>query len=113
MMVVSLVLTSCSDEKTDDEIRKENVCAGDTAYTLSLWIPTNSDTTSEAFQKRLEAVEAEINALIATKNTKIEIVAVSDAEYDSKLMQKFSGIKASQLVKPIEIGKNYVNDAEK
>lgn len=113
MMVLSLVLTSCKDEKTDDEIRKENVCAGDTAYTLSLWIPTNSDSNSDAFKKRLEAVEEEINSLIATKNTKINIIAVSDAEYDAKLSEKFNSIKASTLAKPIEIGKTYVNDAEK
>ena len=112
-MVLSLVLTSCKDEKTDDEIRKENVCAGDTAYTLSLWIPTNSDSNSDAFKKRLEAVEEEINSLIATKNTKINIIAVSDAEYDAKLSEKFNSIKASTLAKPIEIGKTYVNDAEK
>lgn len=113
IMVLSLVFTACSDEKTDDEIRKENVCAGDTAYTLTLWIPTNGDTESEAFQKRLEAVEEEINTLIATKNTKVEIVAVNDADYDNALTQKFNTIKGSQLSKPVEIGKTYVNDAEK
>ncbi len=113
IMVLSLVFTACGNEKTEDEIRKENVCAGDTAYTLSLWIPTNGDTTSEAFQKRLQAVEDEINSLIATKNTKIDIIAVNDAEYDAKLNEKFASIKASQLQKPIEIGKNYVNDAYK
>ena len=113
IMVLSLVFTACSDEKTDDEIRKENVCAGDTAYTLTLWIPTNGDTESDAFKKRLEAVEEEINTLIATKNTKVEIVAVNDADYDNALNQKFNSIKNSQLTKPVEIGKTYVNDAEK
>ena len=42
IMICSLFLVSCSDERTEDEIRMENVCKGDVAYTISLWIPTDS-----------------------------------------------------------------------
>ena len=54
LMLCATVFTGCSAEKTDDEKRKENACAGDTAYTLSLWVPTNSDTTLSIYCWGLE-----------------------------------------------------------
>lgn len=114
LMVCALMLTACGNEKTEDEIRKENVLKGqEQAYTLSLWIPTNSDANSDAFKARLAAVEEAINDIIASDNTKIKIFAVSDAEYDAKLNEKFTQVKGENLGKPSEIGALYVNTAEK
>ena len=71
LMLLAVAVTGCSDEKTDDEKRRENASAGDTAFTLSIWLPTNSNHEDVKFLERLEAVEEEINAIIATDNTKI------------------------------------------
>lgn len=114
LMICSFLMTSCGNEKTDDEIRKENVLRKqEQTYTLSLWIPTNADTASPKFQARLEAVENAINDILVSDNTKIKIVAVSDAEYEAKLNEKFTQVKGSQLAKPAEVGKNYINTVEK
>lgn len=114
LMVCSLMLTACGNEKSEDEIRKENVLKGqEQAYTLSLWIPTNSDANSAEFKARLEAVEEAINDIIASDNTRIKIFAVSDAEYEAKLNEKITQAKGSNLIKPSEAGALYVNTAEK
>lgn len=124
LMMCSIILTSCSDEKTDDEKRKANAEAGDIAYQLSVWVPTNveytvcsspeitePDTFSEAFLARLEAVEAEINAIISSDNTKIELVAIPNSKYDQALSNKFSQVQSSTLEKPYLVGNSYVNEA--
>ncbi len=112
MMILSVVLTGCSTEKTDDEKRRENASAGDTAFTLSLWIPTNSNSEDPAFLERLNAVESAINAKLATDNTKIKLIAISDEQYEQKLAEKLNQSKASTLAKPVVVGKDYKNDAE-
>ena len=113
LMLCSVVLTSCSGEKTEDEIRKENASAGDTAYTFSIWIPTNADSTSDKFKDRLALVQAKINDILSSDNTKIELTVVSDAEYNAKLAEKFAQIKADSSELPSGLGKDYVNTAEK
>ena len=112
LMLLAVAITGCSDEKTDDEKRRENASAGDTAFTLSVWIPTNSNSEDPAFLTRLAAVEAAINTKIATDNTKIKLVAVSDSLYEQKLAEKLAQSQASTLAKPIVVGKDYKNDAE-
>ena len=113
LMLCSVVLTSCSGEKTEDEIRKENASAGDTAYTFSIWIPTNADSTSDKFKDRLALVQSKINDILSSDNTKIELTVVSDAEYNAKLAEKFAQIKADSSDLPSGLGKDYVNTAEK
>lgn len=111
LMLLAVAVTGCSDEKTDDEKRRENASAGDTAFTLSIWLPTNSNHEDVKFLERLEAVEEAINAIIATDNTKIEIVPVSDELYEQKLAEKLNQAQKSPLVKPVVAGKDYKNDA--
>lgn len=116
LMLSSVVLVSCADEKTDDQIRQENVCKADTAYTLSVWIPTNASSKDVAdenseFNKRLNAVEEAINDLLSSNSTRIEIVAKSNDEYDAKLMEKLTFASSSNLAKPSLLGEKYVNSA--
>ena len=110
-----MIFTSCTGDKTQDDIRAENASAGDTAFTISLWVPTNSDTNSAAFKERLAGVEDGINAYLAklNKNTQIKIIAVNDAEYDAKLEEKLTSCASSDLQKPAALGYKYVNSAEK
>ena len=116
LMACSVFLASCSDEKTDDQIRQENVCKADTAYTLSVWMPTNASSAeindpASDFNKRLSAVEEAINDRLSTNSTKIKIVAVNDAEYEAKLNEKINSAISSKLPKPSTLGDKYVNSA--
>lgn len=117
LMVLSIALTGCSSEKSDDEKRRENASAGDTAYTLSIWIPTNSNTDDQAYKNRLVAIENAINAELATDNTRIKLELVSDELYEQKLSQSLANAQNSVLAdpskKPYLQGMEYVNDAEK
>ena len=118
LMVCSVVLVSCADDKTDDQIRQENVCKADTAYTLSIWIPTNASTADinkedSEFNKRLNAIEDEINSILSSSSTKIEIVVKNDAEYDKALQDKLTSASTSTLPKPSSLGEKYVNSAYK
>ncbi len=112
LMLMAVVLTGCSNEKSDDEKRRENASKGDKALTLSIWIPTEADTNDPKFVERLTAVENGINDIIASTNTKIKLVAISDAEYEAKLNEKLTYSKNSGLTKPIIVSETYVNDAE-
>ncbi len=117
LMIVSLALTGCSSEKSDDEKRRENASAGETAYTISIWVPTNSDSADAKFNERLEAVETAINANLSTDNTRVDIVAVSNELYEQKLAEQLAASKNSIIAdpskKPYLLGTQYVNDAEK
>ena len=63
MMTIPMVfaLASCEEERTEEEIVNDIVNSGTTALTLSIWIPTNSDTNTQEFKDRLSKVENKIN----------------------------------------------------
>ncbi len=118
-MLCSLFFTSCSKTRSEEEIIDGIVNSGSTALTLSLWIPTDSDTSSDEFKERLNKVEQAINDILDEKNesTRIKIVAVSDAEYEKKVAERFASMKEAVAKNGgetalITAGK-YVNKAEK
>ena len=67
VMVLPMVLASCSDTRSDEEII-QGILGGEnavTALTLSIWLPTDADLSTpeskKAFEDRLSAVENRIN----------------------------------------------------
>lgn len=118
LMICSLLLVSCS-KRTEEEIIDGIVNSGSTALTLSIWIPTDSDTSSPEFQSRLEKVEQAINDILDEKNesTRIKLVAVNDDEYEKKLAERFSSMKdeisKNGGVTAVMTADKYVNKAEK
>ena len=90
-----LSLTSCEKARTEEEIIDDIVNSGTTALTLSIWIPTNSDSDSKEFKDRLLAVEGRINEILRDKNysTEIELTAVSIDEYQEKLNAHLDSIE--------------------
>ncbi len=121
LMLIPLVLsfTSCEKERTEEEIINDIVNSGVTALTLSIWIPTNSDVESEEFQNRLNAVEAGINEILRDKNysTEIELTAISNEEYETKLQAHLDEIEikveAKKGLLPSNVSQGYVNKAVK
>ncbi len=121
LLLVPFVLTfaSCNKERTEEEIINDIINSGTIALTLSVWVPTNSDTESEDFQKRLIAVEDSINEILRDKNysTKIKLTAVSSDEYEEKLKAHIADIEKKVENKngilPSNISQGYVNEAEK
>lgn len=102
LLVLPIILSSCSDIRSDEEIIADILGGEDApkALTLSLWIPTKSDTDSDKFNERLVAVENAINEILVEKNytTQIDIVAVDESEYEKKLQERFESMK--QLAGP-------------
>lgn len=97
LMLVPLVFTSCSNEASDEDIINNIISGGEIALTLSIWIPTDSDTNSTDFKDRLTEVQNEINAILLDKNysTKVELVAIKDSEYEAKLAERFASMKVA------------------
>ncbi len=120
-MLIPMVLglTSCSKERTEEEIINDIVNSGTIALTLSIWIPTNSDTESVEFNERLNAVEAAFNEILRDKNysTEIELTAISSNEYEAKLAEHLAEIEKKVEHKkgllPSSVSQNYVNKAVK
>lgn len=116
-MVLPLILTSCGDELTPQEIATKNFQDADVALTLSLWIPTDSDPDSEDFKLRVKAVEDAINDILRSENksTAIDIVAVKDSEYEQKLSQRFDEIREAEKTNETayQTAEKYKNEAIK
>ena len=121
LMLFPLVLsfTSCEKERTEEEIINDIVNSGTTALTLSVWLPTNSDTESAEFKERLTAVTNAINEILRDKNlsTEIEFTAISNDEYEEKLAEHLADIEtkvaAKKGVLPSNVSQAYVNKAVK
>ena len=115
ILPLAFVLTSCEEQRTEEEIINDIVNSGTTALTLSIWIPTNSDTNSQEFKDRLSKVEDKINEILRDKNlsTEIEITAFPTDEYEEKLANHLDEIKAKVEAKkgllPSNISQGYVN----
>ena len=121
LMLLPLVLgfTSCSNERTEEEIINDIVNSGTTALTLSIWIPTNSDTESVEFKERLKAVQDAFNEILRDKNysTEVELTAVSNEKYEEKLSEHLAKIETKVASKkgllPSNVSQGYVNKAIK
>ena len=78
--------------------------------TISLWIPTNENTTPEA----IKLVEAELNKYTTAKyDTQIELNAISEDEYEKAIEDKLISIddeKKAQAQAELEAKQEAVND---
>ena len=119
LMTVVFSFASCEKERTEEEIINDIVNSGTTALTLSIWIPTNSDSESVEFKERLTAVENAVNEILRDKNysTEIELTAISSDKYEEKLKAHLTDIEAKVAAKkgllPSNVSQNYVNKAVK
>jgi len=115
LMLCSMILTSCSDQRSEDEIINDIVMNSKrTAYTVSIMIPTDADTSSVEFQERLAAVEEAINVILRQDCTEIKIIAVNDADYDAAVAAKMDSIKEKIAAgAPLPSTLVYTNKTEK
>lgn len=118
LMLLPFILTSCKKELTEQEIMDNISNSGATALTLSIWVPTDSDVNDQEFKDRLSAVEDEINVILRDKNysTKIDLVAISNDDYETQLSHRFDTIKeniANGDKLPYLIADAYVNTTNK
>ena len=131
-MVLPLLLASCGEEMTAEEIANANFQKADKALTLSVWLPvkptvdTDGDGVldgldyrfygNEEEKGRLDLVEDAINDYLLSNNysTKLDFVVYTEDEYYTKLTEKFAEIK--ELEKTMGTAKlqadKYVNHAE-
>ncbi len=127
LLLLPVLLTSCGDDMTAEDIANANFQKAEKALTLSLWLPVSpnvdsngdgvNDKLDNRFDERLQAVEEKINDYLRSNNycTKIEIVAVLEDEYYGKLTDKFDSIKEIEKEegKAHFIADKYVNHAVK
>ena len=120
LLLIPFVLTSCSQELTDDEIIDKIINSGSTALTLSIWVPTEANVDDQNFKDRVDAVEDAINAILRDKNysTMIEIHAISKDKYVEELNKKLDSAEQSVSkdfggVLPSAYSQGYVNKAKK
>ncbi|MBQ7760722.1 MAG: hypothetical protein IJ400_01590 [Clostridia bacterium] len=103
-MVLPLILASCNDVRSDEEIIQSILGGKDAAIalTLSIWVPTDADLSTpeskNAFETRLKAVEERINEILIEKNysTKIDLIAYADDEYDQIISDKFASMEGKK-----------------
>ena len=133
LMVLPLLLASCGDEMTAEEIANANFQKADKALTLSVWLPvkptvdSDGDGVADALdyrfygtkeeKGRLEMVEEAINDYLLSNNysTKLDFVFYTEDEYYTKLTEKFAEIKELEktgITAKLQADK-YVNHAEK
>ena len=115
LMLCSMLLTSCKDGRSEEEIINDIVMNSKrTAYTVSIMIPTDADTSSKEFQERLAAVEEAINVILRQDCTEIKIIAVNDADYDAAVAAKMDSIKEKIAAgSPLPSTLVYTNKTEK
>ena len=127
VMVLPLILASCGDEMTPEEIANANFREADTALTLSLWLPvsptvdTDGDGVKDAmdsrFDDRLAAVNEAINNFLRSSvlSTELKIVAINENEYEEKLAARFAEIKELEKSKgkAYLTANDYINHAVK
>lgn len=92
VMFMTPVLTGCTSSDGDSAETGEAVADTETVrypMTISLWLPTDENTTAEA----IALVEARLNELITAKyDTAIELHAIPADEYQAKIDEKLTSI---------------------
>ena len=115
IMVLPLILTSCGDDKTAEEIANENFQEADKALTLSVWLPAPK--VDSNFEAHLDAVEAAINDILRSGNycTELEFHVFSEDTYYDELTAKFASIKETEKTNGMAniTANKYVNHAVK
>ena len=99
IMVLPLVLTSCGNDMTAEEIANANFQKADKALTLSVWLPVpasvyETEASAKAFNDRLVDVEAAINDYLRTNNycTVLDFCTFNEDVYYDELTKKFGEI---------------------
>ena len=121
IMVLPLVLTSCGNDMTAEEIANANFQKADKALTLSVWLPVpasvyETEASAKAFNDRLVDVEAAINDYLRTNNycTVLDFCTFNEDVYYDELTKKFGEI--NELNKTNKeahvIAEGYVNYAK-
>ena len=100
--VCSLFLLSCKKEVSDDERRKSIVEGGETAYTISVWLPVTAEV-MERYQSdstTVTNIEREINQILASRNmaTAVKFVLIDENEYSQKITEQFEVSKEAVTV---------------
>lgn len=100
LMILPLVLTSCGNDMTAEEIANANFQKADKALTLSVWLPVPSsvyetEESVKAFNERLVDVEGAINDYLRSNNycTVLDFCTFNEDVYYDELTKKFGEIK--------------------
>lgn len=96
MMMALGAFTGCSSEATEEEVEAtaDTEEAARVSMTLSLWLPTDKNTTEEA----IELAEAQINRYTQSKyDTAIELKAIPEDEYQATIDGELDRIAAALL----------------
>ncbi len=113
IFILSAVLTGCSrnnstESETGDGNTSESLTERDN-LTLSLWIPTDPSTTDEAIKK----VERALNEITELKfSTRLELHAISDADYQAAIDAKIDSIADVELRQKMEAESRRVKEIE-
>lgn len=116
LLVIPMIFASCDDTRSDEEIIESILSGATTALTLSVWIPTESDTSDPEFVERLNNVEAAINAILIEKNysTKVDLIAIKDEEYEAKVAERYAQMNNGHTAgDAYRTAQEYVNTVEK
>lgn len=116
LLVVPMIFTACDDTRSDEEIIQSILEGASTALTLSVWIPTESDTSDPVFVERLNNVEAAINSILIEKNysTKVDLIAVNDVEYEAAVKARYESMSdGHNSGDAYRAAQEYVNTVEK
>ncbi len=96
MMMALGAFTGCSSEATEEEVEAtaDTEEAARVSMTLSLWLPTDKNTTEEA----IELAEAQINRYTQAKfDTAIELKAIPEADYQATIDGELDRISAALI----------------
>lgn len=90
MLLSCFAVVGCSDDK-DDTVEGDASAGTDlSTATLTLWLPTDEDTTEEA----ILAVQEEMNKILKSKfNTAIELHAIPSDEYEAAIDARLTEIE--------------------
>ena len=98
MLVSCFAFAGCSDDK-DETVEGDATGTAATTATLTLWIPTDEDTTEEA----ILAVQEAINKITKPKfDTAIELHAIPSDEYEAAIEARITEIEEAKILEEEE-----------
>lgn len=93
LALTSLFTVSCTVSNTDKDEETDKTTTSRNPMTLTLWIPTDESTTSEAISQ----VESALNKITQPKyNTAIELHAISSDKYEDSVNARMEEINEIQ-----------------